>query len=355
MGRLSISVAPMGRQRLAAGRVGEGGPPRLGLLQASARELTFGGRRRAGAPLLLCPALLVLAALPWLSSEPVTGVRWLVCASCLASAAALARWSWPRGYRLHLRRDEGGDGATPDPAPARLRWILDTEPEPDCPRGAYIVRLEVDGLERCTVLRNESPDPVLRGLRSVLQHWPAPVDCRWGLPASVRPWSFEPHPAAASLATEPPRAVLSAPLCGRGLRWTMAVMTIVMLAELAFLVLSESAKLSRVHVLSGVLPVITAAGLVAIASIVATARVQLSVTARLLAELSVLGVRRPRGDVGVASVRGVYAIGAGASERWHVLVDSHEGPLAVPVERTRAEVMARETRVALSETQLSLG
>jgi hypothetical protein len=47
----------------------------------------------------------------------------------------------------------------------------------------------------------------------------------------------------------------------------------------------------------------------------------------------------------------VYAVGASASERWHVLIDSHEGPLAVPVERRQAEVMASETRLALSETQ----
>jgi hypothetical protein len=347
----------MRRQWLAPGGVGEDWPPRLGLLQASARGLTFAGHRRAQAPLLLCPALLVLAVLPWLSSEPVTGLRWLVFASCLGSAAALARWSWPRRYRLHLRRDDDGDAANPDAVPpAELRWILDTEPEPDCPRGAYILRLEENGREGWTVLRNSNPGPVLRGLRSVLQHWPAPVECRWGLPASARPWSFEPRPAAASPASEPsPRAVLSAPVCSRGLRWTMTVMTLVMLAELAFLVLSESAKLSRVHVLSAVLPVITAAGLVAITSSLATARTRLSITARVLAELSVLGIRRPRGDVDVASVRGVYAIGAGAAERWHVLVDSHEGPLAVPVERTRAEVMARETRVALSETQLSRG
>lgn len=361
MGRLIVSEAPAGRRSsrldLASGSVGHDGPPRLALVQAGARELTFVGRYRARAPLLLCPLLLLLASLPWLSPEAMTGLRWLTCASCLAAAAALAWRSWPHTYKLQVRRDGDGDAEGPGhQAPGQILWILDAEPEPDSPRGAYTVRLETDGAERWTVLRNESPGVVLRSLRAILVHWPAPVECRWGLPASARPWSFEPGPLGARLAGETPtKAVLRAPLCGRGLLWTLSVMTLVMLAELAFLVLSESAKLPRVHVLSVFLPILTAGGLVAITLILATAHVRLSVTARLLAELSVIGVRRRRGDVDVASVRGVYAIGAGGSDRWHVLIDSREGPLAVPVERSHAEVMVRETRLAIAETQLSRG
>lgn len=359
MGRLSVSEAPTGRHQSrsepASGRVVFDRPPRLVLVQASARALTFAGRYRARAPLLLSPILLVLAALPWFSSEPMTGLRWLVCGSCLASAAGLARWSWPRCYRLQMRRPEERDSGATGPEPSsQLRWILGSEPEPDSPRGAYSVQLEVDGVERWTVLRNSNPGAILRSLQAMLLHWPAPVECRWGLPVSVTPWSFEPCPDGDGLAGElPVKTVLRAPLCGRSLLWVMSVMTLVMLAELTFLVLSESAKLARVHVLSLLLPVITAAGLLAITSILATAHVRLSITARLLAELCVLGVRRRRGDVAIASVRGVYAIGAAASERWHVLIDSHEGPLAVPVERSHAELVAHETRLAIAQTHLN--
>lgn len=356
MGRISVSEAPKGpspQDLPPGGYIAADRPARLTLAGASALELTFEGRHRARAPLLLCPLLLCMAVLPWLSVEPWSAGRALMSGASLAAAALLARWSWPRAYRLCLRRP--GGAATSAPAQP-LRWILEAEPEPDSPRGMYVVRVDIEGDRRWTALRNTDPQALLRQLRAVLLHWPAPVECRWGLPDPARPWSFEPPPPGPVAAGElAPNAVLQAPVCGKGLLWIMSLMTVLMLVELTFLVVSESAKLPQVHFLSVLLPAITATGLVMITLILATAHVRLSIAARVSEEVRVLGLRRPRGDVRLASIRGVYAIGALSSERWHVLIESADGPLAVPVDRSQAELVARETRLAISSAGLSPG
>lgn len=355
MGRLFASEAPSGFVTPRAIVTQKGtkteGPSRIRLASAAPQQLTFGGRSRARAPLLLCPMLLLLAALPWLSPEPLTLLRWLTSAACLGFAGLLARACWPRRQLVCLDRPEP-NGSAPSPGP--LRWVLDAEPEPDAPHGAYSVRVELDGGESWTVLRHPDPNLVLRELRAVLEQWPAPVSCRWRLPETAQPWCFEPRASAPASERDPtPKTLLRAHLCDRGLRRTLSVMTLLMLGELTFLIVSQSATVPRVQPLSVLLPIVTAACLLAITLILATAHVRLSMTGGALRQASVFGLRQRRAEVRVASVRGVYAIGASSAERWHVLIDSEDGPLSVPVDRAQAEGAARQARRAIFETRLS--
>jgi hypothetical protein len=69
---------------------------------------------------------------------------------------------------------------------------------------------------------------------------------------------------------------------------------------------------------------------------------------RLWVETAMLGVRRAGASVSSASVRGVYVLGAPVSERWHLLLDSSEGALALPVPQSQAQALAERTRAALA-------
>jgi hypothetical protein len=55
--------------------------------------------------------------------------------------------------------------------------------------------------------------------------------------------------------------------------------------------------------------------------------------------------------VRLASVRGVHVLGALSAERWHVLIDSADGALAVPVPRIDARDVAHRIEEALSRAR----
>ena len=331
----------------------------LHLVSASSEQVLFAGRTRAQAPLLLSPLFLVLASLPWLASSPVDALQLTVSAFCLAGTVALVVASWPRHIQLRLRGNqlellaEKQTRMVPDVA----RWVLRVEDDPDAPHAAYTAALELEGGQHWTLLRHSDPSTVLVQLRAVLKHWPRPVECHWGLPKQVRPWIFEPAAAiraAGDSAAKPigePRsaAVIRAPMCGTDLLRVMAVMTLLTLTDLVYLVLTAGAAAPWIHPLSIALPVLMGASLVALSLGLASARARLVVMAEdVRLETGSLGFRRSHGAVRLNTVRGAHVVGTLTSERWHVLVDSADGPLAMPVRQTHAQALAERVRQAMS-------
>jgi hypothetical protein len=330
-------------------------PCRMQLVSSSAEGLLFRGLTRPLAPLLLAPLLLVLASLPWLGPTPMDVLRGLASAACLALASAAAITSWPRKRLLRLVAQPRVliAGNEPTPLSGNLRWQLRAEREADAPYTVYSALLVLEDGRAWAVLRHPDPELVLRQFREVLAHWSHPVECGWGLPAGVRPWLFEgqgnvgaPAPVAFDAAL-PSRMLVCAPLARRDLSWSLAVMTLLVLIDLGFLVLSAGAALPQIHALSMLLPALFGGGLLALTLGVATGHARLVIAADILTETCVLGVRWLRGGVRLAAVRGVYVIGSDEAERCHLLLDSREGPLALPVPRGRAKDLARQTQLAI--------
>src|SRR5687768_15829293 len=79
MGMSSVTEAPRWSEATSAARrvpaLAAGRPAELALVSADATQLRFEGRRPMLAPLLLSPLLTCLGSLPWLSPEPIGGVR----------------------------------------------------------------------------------------------------------------------------------------------------------------------------------------------------------------------------------------------------------------------------------------
>jgi hypothetical protein len=232
--------------------------------------------------------------------------------------------------------------------PAKVRWRLDAELAPGAARTTYRAILETDD-DALTVLQGPDPERVLWQFSEVLRHWPGPVACHWGLPDRVRPWSIEPQSGPRSTSDEAAQSVARVRLSHRPLIWCTRVMTALVLIDLSFLMTSGSVGLASIHPLSLALALAFATCLLALTFALATGSSQLRVSRRVCRETSVFGLRRRRGDVRVESVRGVHAVGSVSADRWHVLIDSADGPLALEVERAEAEALAREVeRVILA-------
>lgn len=130
--------------------------------------------------------------------------------------------------------------------------------------------------------------------------------------------------------------------------WCAGTMAALVIVDLVLLVGSAGAKLSYIHPLSEILPLGLALYLVLLALALFTGSYRLTLAGRLRKERSLLGVTRVLGEVRPETVRGVHAIGAPDADRWHVLIDSADGPLSVSVPRREAEALARETERSLS-------
>lgn len=332
----------------------------LHLVSASSEQVLFAGRTRTQAPLLLSPLFLALASLPWLVPSPVDALQVTVSLFCSAVTVALVVAGWPRQIQLRLRGKElelvteKRSRVVPDGA----RWVLRMEDDADSPHGAYTAALELDGGQYWTLLRHPDPSTVLVQLRAVLKHWPRRVECHWGLPAQVEPWVFEPDAAqpagvgAAQPTAEPPSAsVIRAALCRTDLLRLMGVMTLLTLTDLVFLVLTAGVAAPRIHPLSIVLPVLMGVSLVAVTLGLASAHARLVIARGVRVETGSLGFRRSHGAVRLDAVRGAHLVGSTASERWHVLVDSADGPLAMPVRQAHAQALAERARQAISSAQ----
>jgi hypothetical protein len=330
---------------------------RLELVSADATQLQFAGRQAPLAPVLLCPLLLTLGSLPWLAPRPLDAVRVLTSGVFVAAACGLAAWAGPRRRRLQVRSRAGSrEAASPGEfvaQPGKVRWVLDTEHAPNMLSASYRVTLEPDDGGSLTVLQSTDPERLLWQFSQVLRHWPGPVDCRWGLPAGARPWSIEPVSGPRARSPSSDRAVVVVPLAHRPLIWCARIMTVLVLTDLMFLVSSAGAGLAYIHPLSIVLPLLLGSCLVALAVGLSTGGWRLGVGAAVRREISVLGLRRERGSIRRESVRGVYALGVAAAEQWHVLVESADGPLALPVPRRDAEAIARQTERALVSARTS--
>jgi len=352
MGMSSVTEAPRWRHEARAARTEpqlfSSRMGRLELVSADASQLVFSGRRRALAPVILSPLLVALSALPWLAPQPRTVLHVGTSFAFGLAASCLAAWCWPRRRRVHVvSREPAPRGARVVP-PGTVRWVLVTTPPEGAARAGYAAALRTgDGVEHA-VLASTDPERLLRQLAEVLRHWPGPVECRWGLPASARPWSIEPQSGPRSVSAAPARPILRSSIASRPLRWCTVITTLLVLVDLVLLVGSASSKLSSVHPLSVVLAVLFELYLVVLTLALATGEGRLTFAGRLLKERSIFGLRRAVGDVRAESVRGVYAIGAPGADRWHVLVDSADGPLSVSVERAEAQALAREAERALA-------
>ncbi len=331
---------------------------RLELVSASPEQLCVVGRGRPAAPFLLAPMFFILACLPWVAPSPVDTLRFLVSCACAGVTCIAAICTWPRVYRLRLERPVPRAGDLPSLALAEpLHWRLDAEAEPDSPHMLYSASLDVDDGDRWLVLRHRHPEVLLCQLQQVLRHWPGRVECAWGLPDVARPWSFEPRhsPPAALAAGAEPAALIVAPVAGTPLLWVSAVITVLMLVDLVFLVTSSKKALPSIHPLSVVLPAALGLALVTLSVGLTTAKGRLRIAARVLAESCVFGLSRPQGDIRLDSVRGVHLLGSPTAERWHVLVDSAEGPLALPVPRNQARVVAEKIEQAIAWARSAAG
>jgi hypothetical protein len=219
---------------------------------------------------------------------------------------------------------------------------------PNALHATFAVTLEPADGAPLSVLENTDPERVLWQLSEMLRYWPGPIDCHWGLPAGAEPWSIEPHSGPRSLGSEArPEQVVAAP-ADRPLIWCTRLMAVFVVADLTFLVGSTGMAWPAVHPLSVVLALLLGTCLVALAVAVQTGRSRLRIGGRVRREDSLLGLQRQHGDVRLASVRGVYAIGLPSAERWHLLIDSSDGPLSMSVLQRDAAAVALEAERALS-------
>lgn len=329
-------------------------PPRLRLQVHGDGELSFLGWWPAAAPLLLCPVVLVISSLSWLSPEPMTTERALVSALGWSVGLALAWACRPRRARLTLRpatrqlllgrESEGRVVALPE----KLCWRLIVEHDPELPQPRYRALL-LHGGRSWSLLANLDPAELLRDLGRVLARWPGTVEQEWQLPQGAEPWSLPAAPAPATGAPEAGARVLRGSRADRALCWAMVVMTSLVLLDLAYLVVSASARVAYVHPLSVGLAALAAASLGAISASVITRHPSLVLGAQLSQEHSILGLRRVLQRVPSESVRGVYLLAPGAPRRGHLLVDSSEGALALLVERRDGEQLRRELLSSLGK------
>ena len=358
MGSLSVSeapVAPLGRSEGGALPLARTAlqplPARLGLTQATASELRFSGRSALRAPIVLSPVLLALSSLTWLAPTPSDGTRVLGSLLCLACALASVVVSWPRKLQLCVRPGErtwtvrGQARALPEAA----RWRLCSEQRGDSPQLHYLAVLQLDAGPAWPLLSDPDPAAVLRQLHDVLGHWKCPIDNEWGLPEAAAPWSFQASTAFES-ADRAPATLVRGPPPPAGLRWTMVGATGLVLLDLITLVVSASAQVERVHVLSLILPALTGASLLAITLAVLSLHERLSIGRQLRQERSVLGRRRLRGPAVLAKgVRGVYLLSPDGARPRHLLVDSEQGPLSLPVSEHEPERLRDQVIQALAE------
>jgi hypothetical protein len=323
------------------------GPARLELVSADSTELQFAGRRAALAPIFLTPLLLVLCCLPWLAPRSMDAARLATSGVFLAAACGVATWAWPRRRRLRIAAKGSANASGLVAQPGRLRWVLDAEDAPNGLSSAYTVSLEPDGGGSFTVLQSPDPEGLLWQFSEVLRHWPGPVDCRWGLPEAACPWSIEPHSGPRTVNQGADRTAVVVPLAHRPLVWCGRIMATLVVVDLIFLVTSAGAGLPYIHPLSLVLAFALAGCLIALAVGLASGHSSLVVGGRVRRESSLFGIRTTRGSLRIESVRGVYAVGVAAAEQWHILVDSSDGPLALPAPRRDAEAFARQAERAI--------
>jgi hypothetical protein len=359
MGRPFVSKAPRGPsgrsekdaplllQRSPALKL----PPRLRLRADGGGELSFVGRWPAGAPLVVCPILLVLSSLSWWAREPLDSQRLLVTVLGWAGTLLLAWRCWPRRVHLTLRpatrqliigRETAGQILV---LSETLRWLLTVEHPPELPQPRYRALLLHDQ-RSWPLLSNEDPAQLLRDLGRVLTRWPGHVEQEWQLPSSAQPWLSPPGALAADGTAEPSPEpdvrVVPGSRADRTLRGAMIVMTTLVLLDLIYLVVSTRAHLTAVHPLSVALAALGAACLVAISASVLTRHPRLALGSQLAQEDSVLGLRRVRHRVHARGVRGVYVLCSCSARRGHLLVDSAEGSLSLLVESKDAELLRRE-------------
>ena len=344
MGMSSVSEAPrwrndhdaVRRETRPPGRT----PQRLELVSADANRLVFAGRRRASSPIFLCPPALALATLPWLAPE-LNPLRLGTSVLFLGVAGGLAAWGWPRRRQLELSARPGAGAAAP------RRWLLEMAPDPDGLTALFSVAHEPADGPALTVLEGPDPEPVLWQLSEVLRHWPAPVECRWGLAAGARPWSIEPHSGPRPREDASLGGSITVPFAHKPLVWCTRLMAAFVVLDVLFLVTTAGRSLPVIHPLSIVLPILFVSYLVVLSLVVSTGETRLRVGGRVTRETSLLGRVTRRTEVRLESVRGVYALGAPGAERWHVLIDSADGPLALAAPRERAPALARDVERAV--------
>jgi hypothetical protein len=351
MGMSSVTEAPRWSEASPAARrvpaLAVGRPASLSLVSADSTRLCFEGRRPMLAPLLLCPLFAGLGTLPWLASEPVDAARLATSGLFLLTAAGLGSWAWPRRQRLTLSSRGPAAAGEMLVQPGTFRWGLDVRHVPNALHASYSVTLEPDEGTPFTVLEGSDPERLSWQLSEVSRHWAGPIDCRWGLPASARPWSVEPHGGTHVNAGGGAERVVSASP-PRGLIWCTRLMAAFVVFDVLFLIPSSGVAAPDRHPLSLVLPLLLVLGLLALALVIASSRSRLRIAARVHREDHLLGVRRQHGDIRIESVRGVHAVGHPAADRWHVLIDSSDGPLSLSVPRGQARALADQTERAIA-------
>lgn len=321
------------------------------LLAARAAELRFEARKRPQAPLLLCPLFALLGALPWLSSG-LDPVRLGVSLACIGISAALAvRYHGHRASIVVRPQERTLEllGKTQRLAAPPLITLDVCHDDTEAPRGCYTASVALEAGGSVALLVDSEPDTVLRALRRVLEHLPARVESRWELPPSAQPWIFEPVSNAPALPRAEKVVLVSERVSPLALVRVIAMATGLVLLDLTVLISAQHPRLTRVHPLSLVLPVIMGSFLLGLTGVLATRRVRLSAGSWIESEVNALGLRSRRRAAPIERVRGVHVIGAAGAAGRHILVDTSEGPIAVWVPQSVAEAKAYEIRRAVEQ------
>lgn len=357
MGRSSVSEAPretttlaqVALRPVAASILFPSGPNSSRLVHADPNELRFATSSRVRAPILLCPLLVILAALPWLAGS-VDSLRFGVSALFFLASLTIGARSWPRAVhsRLNPRSRKLHVGGQTLSVPEGSRFVLEQwHDDTRAPQGCYVAQLELPTGERFPLIQDVHPERVLDSLQRVLEHFPHPVECHWGLPVEAAPWMFE-RPRVTD--SRPPlgQTLFRERVAGPTLVRLMAVTACLVVLDLSVLVTTQRTQLAYVHPLSIILPIIFGACLVALSLGLTSCHARLSIGTEVTTDINVFGSSHGARSRRADRVRDVYVIGHAAAGRRHLLLDTSDGPLAIAVRAAHADGLARSVTRAIA-------
>lgn len=318
------------------------------LASESTSELVFQARRPAGGGIGVGVLFLVSAVLPHLAPA-MTTLHWLTSAALLAIGLVLITANWPRATRIRVAlRDQvihgpGHPVAFADVLELELGGLTDQPEETPAPR--YEVRVRARAGRELVLISGDDPASVLRDLARLLKHCDFTLRLGWGLPVGAEPWVEAPRGATQESRTDTQdvkqRRVLIEPRnpslpggitslvggVGVGLMWGVDLYR---RAESGLPLSGLSITLAVVF-----------SGLLILLGLALVSYKLVLLTGDRIALYSVsLGLQRQRFEVASADLRAAHAVGPDGEDAWHILLETTNGPQAIPcLPSSAAEVL----------------